>query len=60
MTNGFIMIYKNDDGFTGQVTFSNGFIVHVARPSSDRQTVLTECETVADDRNINIFSTLDA
>jgi len=61
MSNGFISIYEIDGKFIGQVTFSNSHIAHVEPGSHDDQDELIEkLQTVADDRNINIWSILRA
>lgn len=61
MTNGFIMTYEIDGKFIGQITFSNGHLVHVEPGAHDDRRELTEkLQQIADDRNINIYSVLES
>ena len=61
MTNGFIMTYEIDGKHIGQVTFSNGHLVHVEPGShDDRDELVEKLQKVCDDRNINVFSILES
>ena len=57
---GFIMIYKNSQGYRGQVNTTNGSdIGNTGSYRNDRQSVLEECEDIAEAEGVTILSVLE-
>lgn len=57
---GFIMIYKSSQGYRGQVNTTNGSdIGNTGSARPDRQSVLEECQDIAEAEYVQILSILE-